>query len=158
SPYHKLYVPFSTLAAGATLDWTLGTSPSTWGNAPQDAPPSYRGGEQPVLGSVDPGYLVLQPGTSGSTTLQLATISDTPQPVSWTTSAANGLTGSPTQGSLTIGPSRRASRQVAVTAAPNMADGRYSVTFTIATAGGERRTVALRVAVAKRGELWPYFT
>jgi predicted alpha-1,2-mannosidase len=158
SPYHQLYVPFSTLAAGATLDWTLGTSPSTWGNAPQDAPPSYHRGEQPVLASVDPGYLVLQPGATGNTNLQLANITDSYQTVSWTTSAASGLTVSPAQGSLTLGPSRRASRQVTVTAAPDMADGRYSVTFDITTASGGHRTVALSVAVAKRGELWPYFT
>ncbi len=158
SPHHKLYVPFSTLAAGATLDWTLGTSPSTWGNAPQDAPPSYRRGEQPVLAAVDPGYFVLQPGASGSTTLLLANIADTYQTVSWTTSADSGLTVSPAQGSLTLGPSGRASRQVTVTAAPDAADGRYSVTFHIATASGEHRTVALGVAVARRGELWPYFT
>jgi len=37
----RLYVPFSTLARGSTMDWTLGTSPSSWGSAPGDAPPSY---------------------------------------------------------------------------------------------------------------------
>jgi predicted alpha-1,2-mannosidase len=158
SPYHRLSVPFSTLAAGATLDWTLGTGPSTWGNAPQDAPPSYRRGEQPVLASVDPGNLVLQPGASATTTLQLANTSDTNQTVSWTTSAGSGLTVSPAQGSLTLGPSIRASRQVTVTAAPGAADGRHSVTFDITTVSGEHRTVALGVAVAQRGELWPYYT
>jgi predicted alpha-1,2-mannosidase len=158
SPYHKLYVPFSTLAAGATLDWTLGISPSTWGTAPQDAPPSYRRGEQPVLAAVDPGYLVLQPGASASATLQLANVADTQQAVSWTASAGSGLTVTPAQGSLTLGPSRRASRQVTVTAAPDAADGRYSVVFHITTASGGQATVALGVAVAQRGELWPYYT
>jgi predicted alpha-1,2-mannosidase len=37
----KLYVPFSSLTAGATLDFTLGTKPSAWGSAPADVPPSY---------------------------------------------------------------------------------------------------------------------
>src|SRR6266545_4286664 len=64
-----------------------------------------------------------------------------------------GLTVRPAQGSLTLGPNLRASRQVTVTAAPDAADGRYSVTFHITTASGEQRTVALGVAVAKRGEL-----
>jgi predicted alpha-1,2-mannosidase len=158
SPYHQLYVPFSTLAAGATLDWTLGTSPSTWGTAPQDAPPSYPRGQQPVLASVDPGYLVLQPGASASTTLQLANDAETNETVTWTATADSGLTVSPTQGSLTLGPGRRASRQVTVGAAAGTADGRYHVTFDITTASGEHRTVALGVAVAKLGELWPYFT
>ena len=37
----SLYVPFSSLAQGATLDWTLSGTPTSWGSAPQDAPPSY---------------------------------------------------------------------------------------------------------------------
>ncbi len=158
SPYHQLYVPFSTLAKGATLDWTLGTSPSTWGNAPQDAPPSYRRGEQPVLAAVDPGYVVLQPGASANVTLQLANVTDTQQTVTWTTTADGGLTVTPVQGSLTLGASRRASRQVTVSAAPNAVDGRYSVTFHINTTSGGQATAALGVAVAQRGELWPYYT
>src|SRR5262249_20584162 len=42
--------------------------------------------------------------------------------------------------------------------APGTADGRYSVSFDLTTASGEHRTVALGVAVARLGELWPYFT
>ncbi len=39
--YSKLYVPFSTLAKGATLGWTLGSKPGSWGSAKADVPPSY---------------------------------------------------------------------------------------------------------------------
>jgi predicted alpha-1,2-mannosidase len=39
--YNKLYVPFSTLKAGATLNWTLASQPTPWANAPADVPPSY---------------------------------------------------------------------------------------------------------------------
>jgi putative alpha-1,2-mannosidase len=39
--YTSTFVPFATLAQGSTLDWTLGTTPTTWGTDPQDAPPSY---------------------------------------------------------------------------------------------------------------------
>ena len=39
--YNKLYVPFSTLASGATMSWTLSTKPGPWGSAKADAPPSY---------------------------------------------------------------------------------------------------------------------
>ncbi|HET9897887.1 MAG TPA: GH92 family glycosyl hydrolase [Streptosporangiaceae bacterium] len=41
SPYSKLYVPFSVLAKGATLDWTLESKPTGWGSAKADVPPSY---------------------------------------------------------------------------------------------------------------------
>jgi predicted alpha-1,2-mannosidase len=37
----QLYVPFSTLSAGATLDWTLSSKATAWGTAAADAPPSY---------------------------------------------------------------------------------------------------------------------
>jgi predicted alpha-1,2-mannosidase len=37
----KLYVPFSTLDGGATLNWTLSSKPTGWGGAATDAPPSY---------------------------------------------------------------------------------------------------------------------
>jgi predicted alpha-1,2-mannosidase len=158
SPYNKLYVPYSTLAAGATLDWKLTTTPTTWGNAPQAAPPSYRTGEQSVLASVDPGYVVLQPGGSATATLLAANVTDSVQTVSWTTSADPGLTVNPVQGSLSLAPSRRASKQFSVTAAADAADGRYTVAFHLTTGNGEKKTVTLGVAVAKRGELWPYYT
>jgi predicted alpha-1,2-mannosidase len=38
---NSLYVPFSALDQGATMNWDLGTSPTTWGSAAADAPPSY---------------------------------------------------------------------------------------------------------------------
>jgi predicted alpha-1,2-mannosidase len=41
TPDTSLYVPFTSLSAGATLNWTLSTQPTPWGNAPADAPPSY---------------------------------------------------------------------------------------------------------------------
>jgi putative alpha-1,2-mannosidase len=37
----SLWIPINTLLNGATLDFTLGSSPSSWGTAPADAPPSF---------------------------------------------------------------------------------------------------------------------
>jgi predicted alpha-1,2-mannosidase len=37
----KLWLPVSTILAGVTLDFTLGATPSAWGSAPGDAPPSF---------------------------------------------------------------------------------------------------------------------
>jgi predicted alpha-1,2-mannosidase len=158
SPYNKLYVPYSTLTAGATLDWKLTTTPTTWGNAPQAAPPSYRLGQQSVIASVDPSSLVLQPGTSATATLEAANVTDATQTVSWTASADPGLTVSPAQGSLSLAPGKRASEQLSVSAAADAADGRHTVTFHLTTGNGEQKTVTLGVAVAKAGELWPYYT
>jgi putative alpha-1,2-mannosidase len=41
TPDSKLWVPFSALSGGATLNWTLASRPTNWGNVPGDAPPSY---------------------------------------------------------------------------------------------------------------------
>jgi predicted alpha-1,2-mannosidase len=41
TPDSKLYVPFSSLSGGGTLNWTLSTKATSWGSAPGDAPPSY---------------------------------------------------------------------------------------------------------------------
>ena len=155
--YDHLYVPFSRLSHGATLDWTLGTTPGTWGTSPNAAPPSYQNGQDAVVASVDPGSVVLQPGGSTTATLTAASIAGTKQTVSWTATADNGLTISPAQGSLTLNAGSRATAKVSVAAAANLADGRYHVTFHV-TAGSEQHTVSLGVAVAKPGELWPYYT
>ncbi len=39
--YSKLYVTYSDLKAGATLNWTLATQATPWASAPDDVPPSY---------------------------------------------------------------------------------------------------------------------
>jgi predicted alpha-1,2-mannosidase len=41
NPTTSLWLPWSTVQNGATLDFTLGGSSSNWGSSPQDAPPSY---------------------------------------------------------------------------------------------------------------------
>jgi putative alpha-1,2-mannosidase len=41
SPTTSLWFPWSSVQNGATLDFTLGGSPSSWGSSAQDAPPSY---------------------------------------------------------------------------------------------------------------------
>jgi predicted alpha-1,2-mannosidase len=37
----SLWLPWGVVAAGATLDFVLGSSPSNWGTGPADAPPSF---------------------------------------------------------------------------------------------------------------------
>jgi predicted alpha-1,2-mannosidase len=41
NPTTSLWLPWASVQNGATLDFTLGSSPSSWGSGPQDAPPSY---------------------------------------------------------------------------------------------------------------------
>jgi predicted alpha-1,2-mannosidase len=37
----SLWLPWSSIKSGATLDFILGNNPSTWGSNPEDAPPSF---------------------------------------------------------------------------------------------------------------------
>ncbi|HCH0556657.1 TPA: GH92 family glycosyl hydrolase [Pseudomonas aeruginosa] len=39
-PWTRTWIPHALLAQGATLDFVMGPTPSKWGSAPQDAPPS----------------------------------------------------------------------------------------------------------------------
>jgi putative alpha-1,2-mannosidase len=41
TPTTSLWLPWSSVQNGATLDFTLAGTASSWGGSPQDAPPSY---------------------------------------------------------------------------------------------------------------------
>lgn len=49
------WLPASTWQAGVTLDFTLGSSPSSWGTAAGDAPPSYDQSTTPGVGPLTSG-------------------------------------------------------------------------------------------------------
>ena len=152
--YNKLYVPYSSLTSGATLNWDLGTQPTSWGSAPQDAPPSY-GPVFSVTGSVSPSSMTMQPGTSQQATLTVDSQSSSSQTVSWTASAGSGVTVSPSSGSLTVGPNGTASAPVTVTA--GSADGNYPVMFNFSGSSGRILPAPLSVTVAKPGDLGPFY-
>jgi predicted alpha-1,2-mannosidase len=154
SSYNKLYVPYSTLAKGSTLNWTLGTSATSWGSAPADAPPSYG----PVFAdtaSASPATLYLQPGASATATLSDQSLTSSAQTVSWTASASSGVTVSPASGSLSVPANGTAGAPVTITA--GSADGDYTVTFDLTSSAGTITPVQVAVVVAKPGDLAPYY-
>jgi hypothetical protein len=155
----KTYLDGNQYQHGASLDFNLASKPNeSWGSGPSAAPPSDATGQQPVLASADPGNVVLQPGESTTATLEATNIGSTPTSASWTASADKGVTVSPASGTLRLDGSGSASQKVTIAAAGDAADGRYSVTFHITTQNGESKTETVSVAVAKRGEIWPYYT
>jgi hypothetical protein len=153
-PDARLYVPFSSLARGATLDWTLGTAPTSWGSAPQDAPPSYG----PVFSgtaAASPATLDLQPGAAAAATLSAQSASGSAQTVSWTARATGGATVSPSSGTFALPAGGTASTPVTVTA--GSADGNYRVTFRLTDAAGQIAAPPLPLVVAKPGDLPPLY-
>jgi predicted alpha-1,2-mannosidase len=152
--YSKLHMKFSTLARGATLDWTLGTSPTSWGSAPQDAPASYG----PVFAgnaSVSPSTLDIQPGASGTAKLSVTSSAGSSQSVNWTATASSGVTVSPSSGTLSVGAGGTATASLDVTAGST--DGAYTVTIDLTSSAGKIIPVQLAVVVAKPGDLSPYY-
>jgi Glycosyl hydrolase family 92/IPT/TIG domain len=155
SPYHQLSVPFSTLAQGATLDWTMGSTPSDWGNAPQDAPPSYNAGLRPVVGYTSSQQVTLAPGAS--TTVQIeaqnATTANQAVTASVSVPAGSGLTVTPGGGSFHVPPNGKGSVRVTVSASASSTQDYYTVPITLTDGGTTLPTVNLTVLVAQPGSL-----
>ncbi|MCW2864097.1 MAG: hypothetical protein JWP48_5805, partial [Actinoallomurus sp.] len=150
----KLSVPFSSLAKGATLDWTMSTAETSWGTGAENAPPSY-GPTFAATGSASPSSLNLQPGSSGKTTLSVKSVTSADQAVQWTATAPSGVTVSPSSGTLNVSANGSASADLTVTAGDT--DGSYPVNITFTSPSGKILPVSLSVIVAKPGDLTPFF-
>jgi predicted alpha-1,2-mannosidase len=90
----KLSITISqAMASNTTLDFTMGTSPSSWGTAPADAPPSYTTGMVPATSSLSPTQLDVTPGGWSYYTMTLHNATDQPETINWsaTAPAASGL-------------------------------------------------------------------
>lgn len=151
------YLPPSVLQDGATLDYTLGTSPDTsWGSGALAAPPSYPAGEQPAIGYTSPSPLVnLSPG--GSTSVRIGAQSEVhrPQAISWTAaSSSQAVTVSPASGSFQLGPGAASGSQLTLTAAAG-AQPPATVTFRLTSSSGARLGTVL-LTWAAPGQFPPY--
>ncbi|HEX6454099.1 MAG TPA: GH92 family glycosyl hydrolase [Trebonia sp.] len=152
--YDKLYTTFSDLSGGATLDWKLGTSPSSWGSAAADTPPSY-GPTFPASASAGQGTLYVQPGKSASTTITLTSTSSSAETVNWTAAPPSGVSISPSSGSLSLPANGSASAQVTVTGGST--DGDYTIPISFSTSSGTVPPLQLDVVVDTPGDLSPYY-
>jgi predicted alpha-1,2-mannosidase len=149
----KLYVPFATLSKGATLNWTLGTSRTSWGSAAADAPPSY-GPVFAASASLSSGTVYLAPGASATVQLSLQSLGGA-QTVGWTANPPSGVTVTPSAGTLSVPVGGSASASLSVTAGST--DGDFSVPITFTSASGSVIPVQLSVVIAKPGDLAPYY-
>ncbi len=154
----KPWTTWDAIAKGPTLNFDLGkTADTSWGTAAADAPPSDGTGESPVFTSVSPSNLVLQPGTSTTSQVTVTNISKSTRTVKWTAKPSEGVSVSPDHGAITVAAGATASVPVTVTAGAS-SEGRYSVAVSFTMGGDQLSSSSVAVAVAKAGEVWPYYT
>ena len=153
------WLRFGDLAQGGTLDYDLTNIPNkSWGSDPADAPPSDGTGQQATFTSVSPSDgTVIEPGGTATLKVKVTNVSDRPMSVRWSGSGDDGISVSPTSGGFDVPARSTASDTVTVTA--GQTEGRYTVSFDLSTADGTALDAAsAHLAVAKPGELWPYYT
>jgi predicted alpha-1,2-mannosidase len=158
--WNASWLTYRSLSSGATLDYTLGTSPDTgWASSPGSVPPSDPTGERTVLASADSSDTgaVIPPGGTGTGSLKAANIGGVNTPVKWTARAPSGIALAPASGSLTV-PAGSTAR-VEFTLSAGSTEGVFPITFALTDSSGASLSSAmLRAVVAKPGELWPYAT
>jgi predicted alpha-1,2-mannosidase len=155
----KPWLRYSDVSSGGTLNYDLTGIPNkSWGSDPSDAPPSDSTGEQGAFTAADPSDgLIIAPGDQDTVNAKVTNVGDTNLTVDWKASADNGLSISPASGTLTVPAGQTAKAPVTVTAGDT--EGRYLVSFDFSLADGTALPHAsANVAVAKPGELWPYYT
>jgi hypothetical protein len=108
-----------------------------------------------ATGSTGASSVSVQPGKSGTTTLDLRSDTGNPQTVRWTASAPPGFTVSPSSGTLSLPAGGAASTPIAITGGTT--DGNYQVTFDFTSPSGPILPISQPVIVAQAGDLTPYF-
>ena len=158
SPYSKLYVPFSTLSQSATMDWTMGSSPSTWGTAPQDAPPSYTAGLQPVVGFASSQQVTVAPGGTATVQIGARNATSSRQTVQTSVSPPPGITVSPASGTINVPPNGQGTETLTVHASASAAQTFYTVPVSLTDGGTTLPAVNVTVLVAQPGSLLASFS
>jgi predicted alpha-1,2-mannosidase len=163
--WNNAYLPASLFSKGGTVNWTLGTTPSTtFASTAKAAPPSDESGLQPALGDVSgPGNSpleVVNPSSSTTLTLGVQSLQNSSQTVNWTATptSGSGLQVGATSGTIIVAGEKQASQQVQVTVPADAADGNYQVVFHLTSATGSPLPDAVEdIGVASPGDLTPYY-
>jgi predicted alpha-1,2-mannosidase len=154
SPYKDTYTTYSDLASGATLDWTLSTTPTDWGTSPNDAPPSYTAGIKPTVGYTTNDTATVAPGKSTTVTVGAANATHQPQKVDVSLTAPSGVTVTPATATIVVPPDGRGTVKLTVSAAASTTQNFYAVPIKLTTEGsGATQSLNQTVLVATPGSL-----
>jgi putative alpha-1,2-mannosidase len=96
------WLPESLISQGATLDFSLSSSATTWGSSPADAPPSFRDEEKPAVSFFNPDLVVAPAGTAAQASVGLQDLSGVARDWTWTATAADGITVTPGSGKISV--------------------------------------------------------
>jgi predicted alpha-1,2-mannosidase len=153
APYQKLWVSYSQLAKGATLDWTLGSHPSTWGTGTHNAPPSYGAGTEPVVGFSSDSRVTVAPGGSATVTIGAQNATTSSQQVQATVSAPSALSISPSNTTLNVPPNGRGTTTLTIHANASAQQTFYTVPISLTDGAAKLPAITLTVLVAQPGSL-----
>jgi predicted alpha-1,2-mannosidase len=155
APDSKLWVDYNKLSKGASLDWSLGTTPTSWGSANADTPPSYNAGLRPVVGYASEQNVTIAPGSDSTVQIGAQNATGQRQTVSVGIPApsGSGLSVSQPSGTISVAPNGRATLPVTISASASAPLGYNWVTATLTMSNGSSQTVKLAVLVAQPGSL-----
>lgn len=134
---NRPWLPATLVRDGGRLDYTLsGTPDRAWGAASEDAPPSFRDGEQPYQIGVGPTTATLAPG--GSTKVGIKALPMSGGEARFHVETPEGITATPAEGRVVEG-----TQKIVLTADKDIAQGFYDVKVAVPSYA---QPVALTVA------------
>ena len=158
APDQKLSTTFGDLSRGATLDWTLSPTATSWGSAPQDAPPSATAGIAATVGYLASQTATVAPGTSSTLTVGANNATSQPQRVTVSIAAPSGVTITPSSATIEVPPSGTGTTKLTVTAAADATQNFYSAPITLTTQStGGTQSLNQTILVAAPGSLLSTF-
>jgi predicted alpha-1,2-mannosidase len=157
-PDQKLYTSYSTLSQGATLDWTLSSTPTDWGTAPQDAPPSDTSGTSATVGYLTSQTATVAPGKSSTVTVGADNATSTEQQVTVAVKAPSGVTITPSSATIAVPPHSTGTTTLTVAADASTTQNFYSAPVTLTTQStGATQSLNQTILVATPGSLLSTF-
>jgi predicted alpha-1,2-mannosidase len=154
----KLSTTYSALSRGATLDWTLSAKATSWGSAPQDAPPSNTAGVKATVGYLGTQTAQVAPGSSSTVTIGASNATSKRQKVKVAITAPAGVTISPSSATIEVPPHGTGTTKLTITAGASTTQNFYSAPVTLTTEStGTTQSLDQTILVAATGSLLSTF-
>ena len=151
APHPSPWLNYGRIARGVTLQFKLGTEPTSWGSLPSQTPPSYTAGLRPVVGFVSPQQVTVAAGSGAAVSFGAQNATRSPQRAQITIGAQGGSSGlivSPGRRAISVPANGRATFQLTVRARASAPAGTDWVALQVSVRGAPTETVKLGVQVA----------